>query len=52
MAIAVEAVGFLCGVMTLVLTLPGSTAVGWTLAQTLFPSLSGLLVLIINLERQ
>lgn len=52
MAVAVEAVGLLCRVMTLVFTLPGSTAVGWILAQTLFSSLPGLLVLVIALERQ
>jgi hypothetical protein len=52
MDVAVEAAGLLCGLMTLVSTLPGSTAVGWTLAQTLFPSLPGLLVLVIELQRQ
>lgn len=52
MDVTVEAVGLLCRVMTLAFTLPSSTAVGWLLAQTLFPSLPGLLVLVIAFERQ
>lgn len=52
MDIAVEATGLLCRLMTPVSTLPRSTAVGWTLAQTLFPSLPSLLVLVTELQRQ
>lgn len=51
-AIVVKAAGLLCGVMTLVLTLPHSPAVDWKLAQTLFPRLPGLLLLVFTLKKQ
>lgn len=51
-AVVVKAAGLLCGVMTLVLTLSHSSAVDWKLAQTLFPRLPGLLLLVLTLKKQ
>lgn len=50
--VVVKASGLLCGVITQVLNLPHSPAVDWKLAQTLFPRLPGLLLLVFTLKKQ